>query len=220
MHRTGLLVATTLVALVLPQSTEVLAGPHRDEVCRGLCGGGCPCNDSRPYGSPYAPESSPYQEAYNQGLRLHHARRHEEALAYFRRALELRPNDPLALAYVGVSLRNVGRMDEAEPYLRRAISPGVADYIAHAAMGVVLGNLNRFGEAELYLRRAARFDPTPERYNNLGWVLGNLGRLREAEAAYRAAVRIDPTYELGRRNVRSMAEHRAARDRAHAHRLG
>lgn len=118
-----------------------------------------------------------------------------EAVACFRRALELRPAYPEALTNLGLALNNSGRPDEAVPLLRESLrlKPGV--YQAHNNLGIALA---RSGQAETALAefaRAAALHPRlPNIEENWAKALILLGRQEEAAThfARAAALRTPP----------------------------
>ncbi len=117
------------------------------------------------------------------------------ALGYYKRALELDPENADACNNLGVALRTIGRFAEAEVALRQAIRlrPGSAG--AHINLGVVLRSLGRADEALAAFRKAVEIDPTlAAAHNNLGNALKSQRRYDEALASLDRAVELEPAY--------------------------
>jgi TolB-like protein/Flp pilus assembly protein TadD len=70
------------------------------------------------------------------GRMLHMARRYEEALALFRRAERLNPEDSLGDEYSGITLAVMGRMEEAIPGLQSLL---IGDRVPAAEVGRLTG---------------------------------------------------------------------------------
>jgi tetratricopeptide (TPR) repeat protein len=120
-------------------------------------------------------------------------RRSEEAIAAYRRAIELDPNEGAPHNGLGNVYRDLGRSEEAIAAYRRAIELDPEEAIYHNNLGNVYSELGRSEEAIAAYRRAIELDPEEAVYhNNLGIVYSDLGRSEEAIAAYRRAIELDP----------------------------
>ena len=66
---------------------------------------------------------------FNLGLVLFRMKRNREAMAYFKRAAEIEPNDPECLNFLGQICTELGKLGAAEKYLRRSLelNPEYAD---------------------------------------------------------------------------------------------
>lgn len=116
------------------------------------------------------------------------AERHEEAIALYRHALTLRPDDPYAHNDLGCALTLIGRPAEAVGFLERAITlkPGHAE--AHNNLGNALRALGRNDEALQQFRRALELKPAyTAALNNLGAELAEAGRPEEALEVFERA---------------------------------
>ncbi len=65
--------------------------------------------------------SSPLADTLERALGFHKARQLDQALAWYRAALAIAPDDAQANGLLGLALLHAGRADEGTPYLRRAI---------------------------------------------------------------------------------------------------
>src|SRR4030095_555352 len=74
--------------------------------------------------------SNPLASALARALYFHTARQFEQALAWYRAALAIAPEDGEANSLLGLALMHSGRGDEGLQYLRRAIEfePGQASF--------------------------------------------------------------------------------------------
>jgi tetratricopeptide (TPR) repeat protein len=119
--------------------------------------------------------------------------RYDEAIATFRRALQIRPDDPYGLNDLGNVLVLTGRVEEAIPKLERAIAvkPDLAD--AHSNLGNAVRTLGRSEDAIRHFRRALELNPAHTgALNNLGAELAQLGRPLEAVPLFEKALQLEP----------------------------
>ena len=117
----------------------------------------------------------------------------DEAIACYRRALELGPDYAQAHNNLGVACKERGNLDEAIACCRRAVElkPDYAE--AHNNLGVALREQGQLEEAVACCRRAIDFKPDfAAAHNNLGSALADQGKLDEAVACYRCAVALKP----------------------------
>jgi len=116
-----------------------------------------------------------------------------EAMAEFRSALRVQPDNPDARLDLGVALARSGRLEAATAEFQAALraDPGRAD--AHADLAGALGQMGRTDGAIAEYREALRLRPgsAPTHYN-LALALDRAGRRDEAIAEYREALRLEP----------------------------
>lgn len=127
-----------------------------------------------------------------------------EAEASFRKALQLRPEDPLLLTNTAVALVQLRRTDEAQQLLQRALEVDPDYPFAHYNLGLLHEATGEYEQAAAHFQAVARLDPDDlfTQYY-LGTTLSRIGRTEDAELALRSALRRDPThisslYGLGR----------------------
>ena len=128
--------------------------------------------------------------------------RHPEAIVAFRRALQLRPDDPPVNNDLGCELVAIGQAHLAIPVLERALQrrPGYVE--AHNNLGNALSRVGRSDEAIAHYQAAVKLKPThAEAHDNLGCELVLKGRLGEAIACFEAAVRLKPDAAKYRRDL-------------------
>ena len=126
-----------------------------------------------------------------------------DAIAAFRRIIELRPGFAEAHCDLGNALAESGQIEEAIESFRKAIELKSDFAEAHNMLGMALKAIDRLDEAAVSYRRAIELKPgfIPA-YNNLATVCRPLNRLEESIAACRTALEHDPRsaeayYNLG-----------------------
>nr|WP_093029057.1 tetratricopeptide repeat protein [Ruegeria marina] len=118
-----------------------------------------------------------------------------KAEADFRAALELNPNQPQVLNYLGYSLvEKQQKLDEALDLIQRAVAARPDSGYIVDSLGWVLFRLGRYEEAVVHMERAVELMPVdPVVNDHLGDVLWAVGRVREAEFQWKRALSfIDP----------------------------
>ena len=127
---------------------------------------------------------------------------YDEAVACYRRALELKPDYAEAHNNLGNALKDQGKLDEAVACYRRALElkPDYAE--AHNNLGNALKEQGKLDEAVACYRRALELKPDyAEAHNNLGDALKDQGKLDEAVACYRRALELKPDYAEAHNNL-------------------
>ena len=114
----------------------------------------------------------------------------ELAEADFRKALELNPDQPQVLNYLGYSLvEQQVKLDEALSMIQRAVEERPDSGYIVDSLGWVLFRLGRYEEAVPHMERAAELMPVdPVVNDHLGDVLWAVGRKREADFQWRRAL--------------------------------
>ncbi|HXX22885.1 MAG TPA: tetratricopeptide repeat protein [Terriglobia bacterium] len=117
----------------------------------------------------------------------------EAAIAEWKKALEINPEDPMANNNLGAHLLKRGQLDEAIPHFAKAadLKPDYAD--AQNNLGIVLLQKGKVDEAIEHLEKAEELNPrNTQTYYNLGAAFYMQGRISEALAQWRAGLRVDP----------------------------
>ncbi|MGP6087205.1 tetratricopeptide repeat protein [Antarctobacter jejuensis] len=114
----------------------------------------------------------------------------DQAEADFRKALELNPEQPQVLNYLGYSLvEQKVKLDEALDMIERAVEARPNSGYIVDSLGWVLYRLGRFEEAVPHMERAAELMPIDPIVNDhLGDVYWMVGREREAEFMWKRAL--------------------------------
>ena len=114
----------------------------------------------------------------------------ENAESDFRKALELNPDQPSVLNYLGYSLvEKQMKLDEALDMIERAVAARPNSGYIVDSLGWVLYRLGRYEEAVPHMERAAELMPIDPIVNDhLGDVYWAVGRHREAEFMWKRAL--------------------------------
>ena len=126
----------------------------------------------------------------------------DEALAHFRRAVEIRPGYAKAQYNLGAALREQGQVDEAIVHLQRAVDIQ-PDYVeAHNSLARALDQKREWDGAMEHLERSLEIDPgQAEAHNNLANVFWHQSRLRQAADEYEKALALHPDYAVAHFNL-------------------
>lgn len=161
-----------------------------------------------------SPRSAIAREFLGYGYFLHG--KHEEAIAAYRRALQLDPTRNTARTNLGAALRALGRYDEAAAEYRAALERDPTIWEARVGLGMALVGLGRHAQARSELETAVAARPGhPLVHDALGVACANLGDFEAAETAFAEAVALDP----GNPGYRAHLE-AARRDREREQRQG
>lgn len=135
---------------------------------------------------------------YARGMSLERSRQWDRAEADFLRALELEPDQPLVLNYLGYSWVEMGRnYDRARRMIARAVEQRPNDGYIVDSLGWVLFRLGEYDEAVGYLERAVSLRPgDPVILDHFGDSLWRVGRRHEAYFQWRRALAFEPEPEL------------------------
>lgn len=116
-----------------------------------------------------------------------------EAIARYRRALELRPQSEQGHNNLGNALLNLGKPSEGIAHLREAVRiyPGYVQALNN--LGGALCELGQTAEGLSYLREAVQRAPeyVPARFN-FGLALASMGRRQEASREFEEVLRLVP----------------------------
>ncbi len=115
----------------------------------------------------------------------------------FRKALELSPDHPDVLNYLGYSLvEQRTKLDEALEMIEKAVALRPESGYITDSLGWVFYRLGRFEDAVAPMERAVELLPVDPIVNDhLGDVYYKVGRVREAEFQWKRALSFDPTEE-------------------------
>jgi len=143
---------------------------------------------------------------YSRAISLERQKLWDRAEADFRQALELAPDQPQVLNYLGYSFLERGEnFDEALSMIERAVAqrPDSGYIIDSLAWGYFLAG--RYGDAVEPMERASVLEPVdPVVTDHLGDVYWAVGRTLEANFQWRRALSFEPTDELAIRIRRKL----------------
>ncbi len=139
------------------------------------------------------PDYSTAVSHYNLGNALNRIGEEGEAVAHYRRAVEIDPGYGEAFYNMGISLAEAGRFEEAVTCYREALrlKPESAETLNNLANALV--ELGEIEEAQNCYASALLFSPDlVEAHSNLANTLAAQGKFTEAISYYRKALESDP----------------------------
>jgi len=133
-------------------------------------------------------------DLYNQmGYALQTEGRYDEAIKYYRKAIQMMPDFADAYSNLAVTLREQGKLDEAIETYRQALKFEPNDAALHYNLANALQQQGKLDEAVIHYREVIKLNPRqPDAYNNLANVLAEQGKFDEAVACYQQALEIKP----------------------------
>ncbi len=134
---------------------------------------------------------------YHRGIAYERARMWDKAERDFRQALELQPDEPSVLNYLGYSLIERGeRLEEALEMIRKAVQQRPNDGYIVDSLGWAYYKMGRYEDAVQELEEAVRLRPTDAVINDhLGDAYWKVGRKLEARFQWRHALDANPPPE-------------------------
>ena len=138
----------------------------------------------------------------NLGAAMKRQGRVDEAIAQYRKALEIRPDHVEALNNLGNALAGRGRVDEAIAQYQKALAIRTDHVEALNNLGNALAGRGRVDEAIAQYQKALAVNPEhAEAHNNLGVALSDRGRADEAMAQYQKTLEINPRHAGAHNNL-------------------
>lgn len=143
---------------------------------------------------------------YERGISYERSDQWEKAEADFFRALELQPDQPLVLNYLGYSWLEMGmNLDRALDMIEKAVEQRPQDGYIVDSLGWAHYLMENFPEAVTELERAVELRPIdPVINDHLGDALWRVGRRLEAEFQWKRALSFEPEDEDRDRIVRKL----------------
>lgn len=131
---------------------------------------------------------------FARGIAFERGKRWAEAETDLRRALELKPDQPAVLNYLGYSYVDRGEnMDEGTEMIRRAVELKPNDGFIIDSLGWAYYRRGDYATAVIHLERAIELAPQDPTINDhLGDVYWKVGREREARFQWQRALSLSP----------------------------
>ncbi len=155
-----------------------------------------------------SPSEGDWFTFYARGISEERSDAWDKAEADFRKALELSPDQPAVLNYLGYSyVEKKENLDEALGMIERAVKARPDEGYIVDSLGWALYRLGRYDEAVAQMERAVELEAVDPLVNDhLGDVYWAVGRKREAEFQWKRALSFGPGEELDMDRVRRKLE--------------
>jgi protein O-GlcNAc transferase len=120
---------------------------------------------------------------------------YEKALQMYKRAFDINPNYPEALANIALVLRETGRCEEAIPYYDKLLTLFPDNAEAMIDKGICLKELGKYEEAEKLYREAAKISEKlkPLALYNLACLYNVRSKKEEAKKLLEESFKLDPS---------------------------
>ena len=153
------------------------------------------------------PERRHWRLFYERGISYERSKQWEKAEADFLKALELEPDQPFVLNYLGYSWVEMGKnLGEAKRMIEKAVEQRPNDGFIVDSLGWVLYRMGRFEEAVKHLERAVELEPVdPVINDHYGDALWMVGRRKEARFQWKRALSFEPEEKDAERIRRKLA---------------
>jgi tetratricopeptide (TPR) repeat protein len=135
---------------------------------------------------------------YSRGISLERSNQWPRAEADLQKALQLNPDEPYVLNYLGYSWADKGvNLEKARQMIERAVSLRPTDGYIVDSLGWLLYRTGRYKEAVTNLERAVELKPQdPVINDHLGDAYWRVGRTKEARYQWQRALALEPEPEL------------------------
>ncbi len=137
---------------------------------------------------------------YTRGIVLEREKHYQRAEADFLRALELQPDQPFVLNYLGYSwIEQRRNYDRAQKMIQKAVSLRPNDGYIIDSLGWVYYQLGKYDDAVTELERAVEYRPEdPVINDHLGDAYWQVGRRKEATFQWRHALSLNPEPDVAK----------------------
>ena len=130
---------------------------------------------------------------FNLGLAYGNAGQYEEAIASYKEAIRIKPDDADAHYNLGVTYGESGQYEEAIASYKEVLRIKPDDADAHYNLGYVYRELGQYEEAIASFKKSIRIKPDDANaHYSLGLAYDESGQYEEAIASYKEVLRIKP----------------------------
>jgi tetratricopeptide (TPR) repeat protein len=113
--------------------------------------------------------------------------RHQEAIATFKKAIQLNPNSAMSYDNLGVALSSMGEYEEAKKQYQMSIKVDPYYFRAYTNLGALFVEMGNYEEALKVLKSAIQINPDYfEAYDNLAIVYNRMGKPKEVVPFFQA----------------------------------
>lgn len=152
------------------------------------------------------------------GVVVHRQGRSDEAIASYRKSLEIHPDNPYALTNLGIALEEKGQMAEAEPLYRKAIQSDPTHATACMQLGNLLFRRGAQTEGLDFLKKAVELSPRLSKAQaSLAAALQVAGQNEKAMEHYARAIALEPRLAEAHNNLGLLFEEQGRFEEARFH---
>ncbi len=155
------------------------------------------------------PDQRHWRPFYARGIALERSRQWQRAEEDFLAALELQPDQPFVLNYLGYSWVDQGiNLDRALEMIQRAVDLRANDGYIIDSLGWAYYRMGNFEDAVVHLERASELRPEDPTINDhLGDAYWHVGRRLEARFQWQRALTLEPEEEEMVTTIKDKLEH-------------
>lgn len=134
-------------------------------------------------------------KAFINATNLYNKQNYQEAVAGFKEAIKLNPNNWAYYFNLGLTYKKLNKTDEAKTVFKKAVELNPDSFSANKEMGELLAKEGDFAGAAEYYKKAVAVSPSdPDGHYNLGVCLLNLGQSEEAYGHFQKTIELKPDY--------------------------
>ncbi|MBF0379579.1 MAG: tetratricopeptide repeat protein [Magnetococcales bacterium] len=135
-------------------------------------------------------------------INLHIAGDYKSAIQCYQKALELNPENTIALSNIGTAFQHTGQIDKAVTSYEKALSIKPDFVEVYSNLGTVLQEQGKFTQAAASYQKAIAIKPDfADAYSNLGNTMREIGNLEEAEQYCQKALLLKPNFADAHSNL-------------------
>ncbi|MBF0381109.1 MAG: tetratricopeptide repeat protein [Magnetococcales bacterium] len=142
------------------------------------------------------------ETALKKGVDFHRANQFSQAIQWYKKVLELKPDDVPTLTNIGTALQSMGQLDEAYDIYQKAIKIKPDFAMAYNNLGNILNKQGRQVDAIASYNKAIKIKANYSlAYFNLANALKEQGELDKAVTNYQKAIDLQPDYAEAYNNI-------------------